>query len=118
MFVEHHQDKLYKKLFESTMDSFDILTQQCLEVLFHAILIIHKHQCIDQLPGGKYWNTICSAGDVKCPLLPCFTSPWLLMKSKDLFISLKEILKFNEIVPDYSQRPSSSLKSKEEREKF
>ena len=26
-------------------------------VLFHAILIILERQCIDQLPGGKYWNT-------------------------------------------------------------
>ena len=50
------RDKLYDKLFESTTDSFDILTQQCLEVLFHAILIILERQCVDQLPGGKYWN--------------------------------------------------------------
>ena len=34
-----------------------ILTKQCLEVLFHVIFIILEHQCIDQLPGGKYWNT-------------------------------------------------------------
>ena len=34
----------------------------------------------------------------------------------DLFISLKQILEFNKIVPDDIQRPSSSLKSKEERD--
>ena len=37
-------------------DEFDVLTQQCLEVVFHAILIILERQCSDQLPGGKYWN--------------------------------------------------------------
>ena len=40
------------------------------------------------------------------------------MKSEDLFKSLKEILKFNKIVPDYSRMPFASLKSKEERQKF
>ena len=35
---------------------------------------------------------------------------------EDLFISLKQILQFNKIVPDDIQRPSSSLKSKEERD--
>ena len=54
--VEHHRNILYKKLFEPTTDSFDILTQQCLKVLFHAILVILERQCVDQLPGGKYWN--------------------------------------------------------------
>ena len=34
----------------------------------------------------------------------------------DLFISLKQILQFNKIVPDDIQRTSSSLKSKEERD--
>ena len=55
--VAHHRDKLYKKLFEPTTDSFDIITQPCLQVLFHVILVILERQCIDQLPGGKYWNT-------------------------------------------------------------
>ena len=54
--VEHHRDILYKKLFEPTTDNFDILTQQYIEVLFHAIFIILERQCVDQLPGGKYWN--------------------------------------------------------------
>ena len=35
-------------------------------------------------------------------MLPCFTSPWLSMKSDDLFMSLKVNLIFNKIVPDYS----------------
>ena len=54
--VEMHKDELFYKLFEETGDTeFDVLTQQCLEVVFHAILIILERQCVDQLPGGKYW---------------------------------------------------------------
>ena len=32
------------------------MTQQSLEVIFHAMLIILERQCVDQLPGGKYWQ--------------------------------------------------------------
>ena len=57
-YVENHRDFLWKKLFEETTDEeFDVLTQQALEVILHAVLIILERQCVDQLPGGKYWNT-------------------------------------------------------------
>ena len=49
-------DKVSEKLFESTTADFDVLTQQCLEVALHGILIILERQCEDQLPGGKYWK--------------------------------------------------------------
>ena len=53
----HHRDELYVKLFEDSGDcEFEVLTQQALEVIFHAILIILERQCIDQLPGGDYWH--------------------------------------------------------------
>ena len=54
--VDHHEDILWEKLFEETTDEFDVLTQQALEVILHAILIIIERQCVDQLPGGKYWH--------------------------------------------------------------
>ena len=38
---------------EKVDGEFDTLTQQALEVVFHAIL---ERQCADQLPGGRYWN--------------------------------------------------------------
>lgn len=41
---------------EKVDGEFDTLTQQALEVVFHAILIILERQCADQLPGGRYWN--------------------------------------------------------------
>ena len=44
-------------MIEPPTDRSDILTQQWLDVLFHAILVILERQCIDRLPGGKYWNT-------------------------------------------------------------
>ena len=47
-----HRDELYEKLFENTNDTeFDVLTQQALEIIFHALLIILERQCVDQLPG-------------------------------------------------------------------
>ena len=54
--VEHHRDEVFDKLFQSTTESFDLLTQQCLEVLLHGVLMVLERQCADQLPGGKYWN--------------------------------------------------------------
>lgn len=51
-----HDDEVFKKLFEDTKnDDFDVLTQQCLEVICHALVLILERQCVD-LPGGKYWN--------------------------------------------------------------
>lgn len=35
----------------------DILTQQALEIIYHAIRIILERQCKDQLPEGKYWSS-------------------------------------------------------------
>ena len=54
--VEHHRDEVFDKIFWSTTESFDLLTQQCLEVLMHGVLMVLERQCADQLPGGKYWN--------------------------------------------------------------
>ena len=52
-----HKDDMYECLFAETNDvEFDILTQQALEVIFHAFLIILERQCAYQLPGGKYWH--------------------------------------------------------------
>ncbi|XP_065646071.1 uncharacterized protein LOC136076670 [Hydra vulgaris] len=56
--VEIHKDKLYEKLFEDTGNiEFDVLVQQSLEIISHTFLIILERQAIDQLPGGKYWNS-------------------------------------------------------------
>jgi E1A/CREB-binding protein len=56
--VKIHKDKLYEKLFEETGNiEFDVLVQQSLEIISHAFLIILERQAIDQLPGGKYWNS-------------------------------------------------------------
>ena len=53
----HDNDNIYSDLFEETGDNeFDVLTQQAVEVIFHAFLIILEHQCAIQLSGGKYWN--------------------------------------------------------------
>ena len=52
---EVHDNEVYQKLFEQTNEEFDIMTQQALEVIFHALLIILERQCTEQLPGGKYW---------------------------------------------------------------
>ena len=56
--VKIHKDKLYEKLFEDTGNiEFVVLVQQSLEIISHAFLIILERQAIDQLPGGKYWNS-------------------------------------------------------------
>ena len=56
--VKIHKDNFYDKLFEDTGNiEFDILVQQLLEIISHAFLIILERQAIDQLPGGKYWNS-------------------------------------------------------------
>ena len=50
----HDNDNIYSDLFEGTGDiEFDVLTQQAVEVIFHAFLIILERQCAVQLPGGK-----------------------------------------------------------------
>ena len=46
----------WESLFKETTEEFDILTQQALEMILHAVLIILERQCVDQLPGGKYWH--------------------------------------------------------------
>lgn len=52
-----HTDCLYEKLFEDNDDvDFDVMTQQALEIILLGILVILEKQCVDQLPGGKYWN--------------------------------------------------------------
>ena len=53
--VEFREDRVFLKLFADVNKHFDILTQQTLEIIFHAFLIILGKQRVDQLPGGKYW---------------------------------------------------------------
>lgn len=53
---EIHDDCVYKKLLKETSEEFDIMAQQSLKVIFHSFLIILERECVDQLPGGKYWN--------------------------------------------------------------
>ena len=38
--VEFHEDRVFAKLFADVNEDFDIMTQQALEVIFHAFLII------------------------------------------------------------------------------
>ena len=54
--MKHNRNDVFEKLFMPTTDVFDILTPQCFEVLFHGILVILERQCVNPLPGGKYWN--------------------------------------------------------------
>ena len=52
-----HKDDLYEQLFgESGDEELDCLTQESLEILCHALLLILERQAADQLPGGKYWS--------------------------------------------------------------
>ena len=69
--VEHHRDKLYKKLFLSTTDSFDILTQQRLEVLFHAILIILERNVLTIRSIGIPMTTLNQWGKMLHLLTKC-----------------------------------------------
>ena len=48
--VHFCEDLVFVILFADVNENF---TQ--LEITFHAFLIILDRQCIDQLPGGKYW---------------------------------------------------------------
>ena len=54
--IQHNQDVLWESLFKEKTEEFDVLTQQALEVILHAASIILERQCVDQLPGGKYWH--------------------------------------------------------------
>ncbi|KAJ8342686.1 hypothetical protein SKAU_G00326140 [Synaphobranchus kaupii] len=55
--VEVHKDKLYEELFrESGDDEFQIMTQEALELIMTAMLILLERQAADQLPGGRYWS--------------------------------------------------------------
>ena len=52
-----HKDCLYEKLFDEINDAEScVLTQHALEAILMGILVILERQCVDQLPGGKYWN--------------------------------------------------------------
>ena len=53
--VEFREDRVFVILFADVNKHFDILTQQTLEIIFHAFLIILGKQRVGQLPGGKYW---------------------------------------------------------------
>ena len=53
--AEIKRDELFDNLLESSGDAeFQILTQQALELLCGAILLVLERQFQDQLPGGKY----------------------------------------------------------------
>ena len=54
--IQHHQDVIWESLFKEKTEEFYVLTQQALEVILHAVLIILEWQCVDQLPGRKYWD--------------------------------------------------------------
>ena len=60
--------------------------------------------------------TICSAGEI-CPASLFYKSMVVNEKRWFVYISLREILKFNKIVPDYSQRPWHPWNQKK-RDKF
>ena len=61
--IEFHEDRVFAKLFADVNEDFDILTQHAIEVVFHAFLIILERQCVDQLPGAKYWLPSDLTGD-------------------------------------------------------
>ena len=51
------EDDISSVLFEDTGDAeLHGMTQQALELICCALLIILERQCKDQLPGGKYWD--------------------------------------------------------------
>jgi hypothetical protein len=54
--AEIHKDALYLALFQSEDDQLDCLTQECLEMLSHSLLLVLERQAQDQLPGGKYFQ--------------------------------------------------------------
>jgi E1A/CREB-binding protein len=43
-------------LFADADPELDSLTQMCIELLTHSIMLILDRQAKDQLPGGKYSN--------------------------------------------------------------
>jgi len=55
--VKRNKDVLFESLFAPSEDEeLDMLTQQALEVVCAAILILLERQAEEQLPGGKYWQ--------------------------------------------------------------
>ena len=55
--VQIHKDEMLEKLLHPNIDEeFQVLTQQILELLCVALLIVLEKQCEDQLPGGKYFS--------------------------------------------------------------
>ena len=55
--VDMVKDDISSVLFQDTSDA-DLhgMTQQTLEMICCALLLILERQCQDHLPGGKYWN--------------------------------------------------------------
>ena len=52
-----NKDHIYNELFKVPDDQeLQIMTQQMLELLCAAILLVVERQCEDQLPGGKYFD--------------------------------------------------------------
>ncbi|XP_066298380.1 uncharacterized protein [Branchiostoma lanceolatum] len=55
--VARHKDALFDSLFAATGDEdLDVLTQQALEVVCSALLILLERQAEEQLPGGQFWQ--------------------------------------------------------------
>ena len=47
--VDFHEHRVFTKSFAVVNEDFDIMTQQALEVLFQAFLIILERQCVDNI---------------------------------------------------------------------
>jgi len=54
MDIPIHKDEIYESLFADADPELDSLTQMCLELLSHSIMLILDRQAKDQLPNGKY----------------------------------------------------------------
>jgi hypothetical protein len=54
MDIPIHKDEIYESLFVDADPELDSLTQMCLELLSHSIMLILDRQAKDQLPNGKY----------------------------------------------------------------
>jgi E1A/CREB-binding protein len=56
MDIQINKDDIYESLFADADPELDSLTQMCIELLTHSIMLILDRQAKDQLPGGKYSN--------------------------------------------------------------
>ena len=54
MDIPIHKDEIYESLFADADPELDSLTQMCLKLLSHGIMLILDRQARDQLPNGKY----------------------------------------------------------------